>query len=203
MAPAHRPEWDKAAGPAPVAAAPPLLILTVSSFIACHEQDKAARHASMTAAFCERLGWYDLEALIAKFQVRVQHPEHPSATPIHNGMTHRRCAMPMLCVSHKPAASLTNLLAGRRTVQCCLLSSAAVHAACSVVPLPHITPASPPTPIPQGRVLHGVRPEILALSEIPFVKAYTARLLYRAGLRCVGVPGRRPLRGLCVDMTAR
>ncbi|PRW44411.1 helicase and polymerase-containing TEBICHI isoform X1 [Chlorella sorokiniana] len=65
-------------------------------------QDKAARHASMTAAFCERLGWYDLEALIAKFQ---------------------------------------------------------------------------------SRVLHGVRPEILALSEIPFVKAYTARLLYRAGLR--------------------
>lgn len=35
----------------------------------------------------------------------------------------------------------------------------------------------------QSRVLHGVRPEILALSEIPFVKAYTARLLYRAGLR--------------------
>lgn len=33
-------------------------------------------------------------------------------------------------------------------------------------------------------MLHGVRPEILALSEIPFVKAYTARLLYRAGLRC-------------------
>ena len=24
----------------------------------------------MTAAFCERLGWYDLEALIAKVQVR-------------------------------------------------------------------------------------------------------------------------------------
>lgn len=38
-------------------------------------------------------------------------------------------------------------------------------------------------PTPQSRVLHGVRPEILALSEIPFVKAYTARLLYRAGLR--------------------
>ena len=34
-------------------------------------QDKAARHASMTAAFCERLGWYDLEALIAKFQVGI------------------------------------------------------------------------------------------------------------------------------------
>lgn len=24
----------------------------------------------MVAAFCERLGWYDLEALIVKFQVR-------------------------------------------------------------------------------------------------------------------------------------
>lgn len=33
-------------------------------------QDKAARFASMVAAFCERLGWYDLEALIVKFQVR-------------------------------------------------------------------------------------------------------------------------------------
>ena len=32
-------------------------------------QEKAARFASMAAAFCERLGWYDLEALIAKFQV--------------------------------------------------------------------------------------------------------------------------------------
>lgn len=32
-------------------------------------------------------------------------------------------------------------------------------------------------------MLHGVRPEILALSEIPGVKAYTARQLYRAGLR--------------------
>ena len=38
-------------------------------------------------------------------------------------------------------------------------------------------------PALQSRVLHGVRPEILALSEIPFVKAYTARLLYRSGLR--------------------
>ncbi|KAL4428417.1 hypothetical protein ABPG75_002506 [Micractinium tetrahymenae] len=65
-------------------------------------QDKAARFASMAAAFCERVTWYDLEALIVKFQ---------------------------------------------------------------------------------SRVLHGVRPEILALSEIPFVKAFTARLLYRAGLR--------------------
>lgn len=32
-------------------------------------------------------------------------------------------------------------------------------------------------------MLHGVRQEILALSEIPFVKAHTARLLYKAGLR--------------------
>ena len=39
-----------------------------SSFLSL--QDKAARFASMVAAFCERLGWYDLEALIVKFQVR-------------------------------------------------------------------------------------------------------------------------------------
>lgn len=34
-----------------------------------HLQDHAARFASMAAAFCERLGWFDLEALIVKFQV--------------------------------------------------------------------------------------------------------------------------------------
>lgn len=32
-------------------------------------QDRAARFAGMAAAFCERIGWHDLEALIAKFQV--------------------------------------------------------------------------------------------------------------------------------------
>lgn len=32
-------------------------------------QDRASRFASMVAAFCERLGWYDLEALISRFQV--------------------------------------------------------------------------------------------------------------------------------------
>jgi hypothetical protein len=32
-------------------------------------QDRASRFASMVAAFCERLGWYDMEALITKFQV--------------------------------------------------------------------------------------------------------------------------------------
>lgn len=53
-------------------------------------------------------------------------------------------------------------------------------------------PAADPPRLPrhapsalQSRVLRGVRPEILALSEIPFVKAFTARLLYRAGLRRV------------------
>ena len=65
-------------------------------------QDRAQRFASMVAAFCERLGWHDLEILISKFATRV---------------------------------------------------------------------------------LHGVRPEILALTEIRYVKAYTARLLYRARLR--------------------
>ena len=31
-------------------------------------QDRAGKFAGMLAAFCERLGWRDLEALIAKFQ---------------------------------------------------------------------------------------------------------------------------------------
>jgi DNA polymerase theta len=40
-------------------------------------QERAARHAGMLAAFCERLGWSDLEALIAKFQARVLHGARP------------------------------------------------------------------------------------------------------------------------------
>lgn len=51
---------------------------------------------------------------------------------------------------------------------------------------PCLSPLYLSTCPPQSRVLHGVRPEILALSEIPFVKAFTARALYRAGLRCAG-----------------
>lgn len=34
-------------------------------------QENAGRFASMVSVFCERLGWYDLEGLIAKFQNRV------------------------------------------------------------------------------------------------------------------------------------
>lgn len=34
-------------------------------------QENAGRFASMVAVFCERLGWHDLEGLIAKFQNRV------------------------------------------------------------------------------------------------------------------------------------
>ena len=37
--------------------------------------------------------------------------------------------------------------------------------------------------LPQARITHGVRPEILALAEIPYVKGVRARLLYNAGLR--------------------
>ncbi|KAJ1257461.1 hypothetical protein BS78_K017400 [Paspalum vaginatum] len=34
-------------------------------------QDNAGRFASMVSAFCQRLGWHDLEGLVAKFQNRV------------------------------------------------------------------------------------------------------------------------------------
>lgn len=74
----------------------------MSKAIAEGLQDKAARHAGMLAAFCNRIGWLDLEALITTFQ---------------------------------------------------------------------------------SRVLHGVRTEMLDLMEIPRVKSYTARLLYKAGLK--------------------
>lgn len=36
-------------------------------------QDRSSRFAGMLASFCERMGWYDLEALISKFQARVLH----------------------------------------------------------------------------------------------------------------------------------
>lgn len=65
-------------------------------------QERAAKFAAMISAFCERLGWHDMEALISRYQ---------------------------------------------------------------------------------GRVSSGVRPEIVALTEIPHVKGHRARLLYKAGLR--------------------
>ncbi|XP_021894936.1 helicase and polymerase-containing protein TEBICHI-like [Carica papaya] len=34
-------------------------------------QETAGRFASMVSVFCERLGWHDLEGLVAKFQNRV------------------------------------------------------------------------------------------------------------------------------------
>ena len=34
-------------------------------------QENAGRFASMVTLFCERLGWHDLEGLVAKFQNRV------------------------------------------------------------------------------------------------------------------------------------
>lgn len=34
-------------------------------------QESAGRFASMIAAFCERLGWSDMECLVTKFQKRV------------------------------------------------------------------------------------------------------------------------------------
>lgn len=34
-------------------------------------QENAGRFASMVSAFCQRLGWQDLEGLVAKFQNRV------------------------------------------------------------------------------------------------------------------------------------
>jgi len=34
-------------------------------------QENAGRFASMVSAFCERLGWHDLEGLVSKFQNRV------------------------------------------------------------------------------------------------------------------------------------
>lgn len=34
-------------------------------------QENSGRFASMVSLFCERLGWHDLEGLIAKFQNRV------------------------------------------------------------------------------------------------------------------------------------
>lgn len=36
-----------------------------------------------------------------------------------------------------------------------------------------------------ARALHGVRPEVLALTEVPFVGGHTARALFAAGLRTV------------------
>lgn len=51
---------------------------------------------------------------------------------------------------------------------------------CAPLPRP-----PPPKPVwhPQHQVSNGVRAEVAALTEIPYVKGYRARLLYKAGLR--------------------
>ncbi len=119
----------------------------------------------MTAAFCERLGWYDLEALIAKFQV--DWLESLFSVGCSNWLFLACMCSPR---QDRPVCCRVRRLGVRCTAK---------HDHLKHGHLPNIH-----TSTPQSRVLHGVRPEILALSEIPFVKAYTARLLYRAGLRC-------------------
>jgi hypothetical protein len=48
---------------------------------------------------------------------------------------------------------------------------------------PRAAVTAAPWLLAQGRVWFGVKLEIVALTEIPYVKGARARLLYRAGLR--------------------
>ena len=57
---------------------------------------------------------------------------------------------------------------------------------CGLTSSSHSLPPSGPPFLPHpppGRVFYGVRPEIVALTEIPNVKGARARMLYKAGLR--------------------
>jgi hypothetical protein len=51
-------------------------------------QERAAKHAGMVSAFCERLGWVDLEMLVTKFQSERECenslPSPRSLHPIHS-----------------------------------------------------------------------------------------------------------------------
>lgn len=42
----------------------------VKRFVTQQLQEQAGKHAGMMAAFCERMGWRNLEMLIAAFQAR-------------------------------------------------------------------------------------------------------------------------------------
>ncbi|GLJ47488.1 hypothetical protein SUGI_1002420 [Cryptomeria japonica] len=46
-------------------------------------QESAGRFASMIIAFCERLGWHDLEGSVAKFQNRVSFGVKVEINPLH------------------------------------------------------------------------------------------------------------------------
>jgi DNA polymerase theta len=54
----------------------------VARYVTQQLQEQAGKHAGMMAAFCERMGWADLEILIAKFQVRLQAPAVLAATTL-------------------------------------------------------------------------------------------------------------------------
>jgi hypothetical protein len=75
-------------------------------------QDKASKFAAMVAAFCERLGWGDLEMLITKFQ--------GSATSCH--VLSRTCAAGVIvCVamtSHVPLPMFRRKVATKPYSQC-------------------------------------------------------------------------------------
>ncbi len=62
----------------------------VKRFVTQQLQEQAGKHAGMMAAFCERMGWRNLEMLIAAFQ----------AGPLSNlHHHHEHLSLPAACVS--------------------------------------------------------------------------------------------------------
>jgi hypothetical protein len=59
----------------------------VMRYVTQQLQDQAGKHAGMMAAFCERMGWSDLEILIAKFQVQ-SYQEHADLQECPDPVTH-------------------------------------------------------------------------------------------------------------------
>lgn len=133
----------------------------------------------MVCAFCERLAWSDLGSLISTFQVHTvccwqQHASTQACMAMHMHTTRRQ----QPCW-HAAAPS-------RCLPAFCLPTSC--------------LPAFRPLAFTKARVWFGVRPEVVALAELPGVRASRARLLYKAGLRtpeAVAAAGMERCAGRC------
>jgi hypothetical protein len=117
-------------------------------------QDRAGKTAGMVSAFCSQLGWSDLEMLVAKFQGG----SHTCSGVAAAGHQRGRDCCPKTAAEFSSARCLLLLI-------CCLPTCVYV---CWLY---------------AGRIKSGVKEDIVALTEIPGVRGYRARLLYKAGLR--------------------
>jgi len=142
-------------------------------------QEAAGKSAGRLAAFCERLGYADQEVLLARFQAR---PARQAGLGQGNAFA-------------SSAVRITRRALGRRARAGCRAGGAcaarssfwrpcrAAPLRCAPLPARLRRGGVPRAARAQARVSHGVKQEIVALTEIAHVGPARARQLFQAGLR--------------------